>query len=315
MEGARFRGAHWPAMSIFAPAESQPVTRSIFRPQTETHSVIEARQLQSLREENVRVIETDVTATNFLACHIPGALFWPIPDLLHPDFSLRRDATAFRELLERSGINEQTLVVVSYSREPGTAGFLFWILRSFGHTRLAFLNGGTAHWRAQGLPVSSMPSVVEPTPYGAPLEWSSQFEAKFEQLSASLSSAQLLDVRSEAEFRGEVFLTEPPQNGERAGCIRGANWLAHTQFLDENCVLKPKEEIAKLLAQAGLNAEQKTISYCAMGARSAFVWFVLHEVLGWPNMANYAGSWLEWSRRAADEWIERPEIMEVETPR
>ena len=37
-----------------------------------------------------------------------------------------------------------------------------------------------------------------------------------------------------------------------------------------------------------------TIAYCRIGERSAHTWFVLHELLGQPNVRNYDGSWTEY---------------------
>ena len=36
------------------------------------------------------------------------------------------------------------------------------------------------------------------------------------------------------------------------------------------------------------------ITYCRIGERSAHTWFVLHELLGLPDVKNYDGSWAEW---------------------
>ncbi len=36
------------------------------------------------------------------------------------------------------------------------------------------------------------------------------------------------------------------------------------------------------------------ISYCRIGERSAHTWFVLHELLGHEDVANYDGSWTEY---------------------
>ena len=41
---------------------------------------------------------------------------------------------------------------------------------------------------------------------------------------------------------------------------------------------------------------KKVITYYAVGARSAHIWFVLKYLLGYPNAKNYDGSWNEWSR-------------------
>ena len=36
------------------------------------------------------------------------------------------------------------------------------------------------------------------------------------------------------------------------------------------------------------------IAYCRIGERSAHTWFVLKELLGYPDVRNYDGSWTEW---------------------
>ena len=46
--------------------------------------------------------------------------------------------------------------------------------------------------------------------------------------------------------------------------------------------------------EAGLDFAKDTIAYCRIGERSAHTWFVLHELLGQPNVKNYDGSWTEY---------------------
>ncbi len=45
---------------------------------------------------------------------------------------------------------------------------------------------------------------------------------------------------------------------------------------------------------AGVDLGKDTIAYCRIGERSAFSWFVLHELLGVANVKNYDGSWTEY---------------------
>jgi len=46
--------------------------------------------------------------------------------------------------------------------------------------------------------------------------------------------------------------------------------------------------------EAGVDLSKDTIAYCRIGERSAHTWFVLHELLGQPNVKNYDGSWTEY---------------------
>jgi thiosulfate/3-mercaptopyruvate sulfurtransferase len=45
---------------------------------------------------------------------------------------------------------------------------------------------------------------------------------------------------------------------------------------------------------AGLDFANRIIAYCRIGERSAHTWFVLHELLGLPDVKNYDGSWTEY---------------------
>ncbi|MEL6272933.1 MAG: rhodanese-like domain-containing protein, partial [Chloroflexota bacterium] len=40
---------------------------------------------------------------------------------------------------------------------------------------------------------------------------------------------------------------------------------------------------------------KEILTYCQTGVRSAHTWFVLTELLGYPNVRNYDGSWIEWA--------------------
>ena len=46
--------------------------------------------------------------------------------------------------------------------------------------------------------------------------------------------------------------------------------------------------------EQGLKASDDVIAYCRIGERSSHTWFVLTNLLGYPNVKNYDGSWTEW---------------------
>ena len=57
---------------------------------------------------------------------------------------------------------------------------------------------------------------------------------------------------------------------------------------------KTDDELATIYREAGLDESKDTIAYCRIGERSSHTWFVLHELLGEPNVKNYDGSWTEY---------------------
>ncbi|MDZ4047611.1 MAG: rhodanese-like domain-containing protein, partial [Pseudoxanthomonas sp.] len=70
----------------------------------------------------------------------------------------------FAALLGRLGITPGDQVV-AYDEDSGAmaAARFWWLLRLFGHARVAVLDGGLAQWRALGLPLDTR----EPTPVPA----------------------------------------------------------------------------------------------------------------------------------------------------
>ena len=43
-----------------------------------------------------------------------------------------------------------------------------------------------------------------------------------------------------------------------------------------------------------MTPDTDVIAYCRIGERSSHTWFVLHELLGYPEVRNYDGSWTEY---------------------
>lgn len=263
-------------------------------------SLIETHTLAACLSTGVRVVETGQTRQNFDAGHIEGSVFWPLNELFTPDFRLQSDPRRFGELLSRSGITPDTLVVCSFgggAEMAGWAPWLLWILTGFGHPKVAVLNGGTAKWRAEGR-VTALETKIEPTAYPLPAAFDAAVRADLNRVrdASRLQDAALLDARSEREFRGEYFFDAPPQPNQRAGHIPGARHLPHTALLQPDGTYRPLGELQSLCRGMGLQRDRETLTYCAVGIRSALVWFVLKHQLGFPQVRNYDGSWNEWSQ-------------------
>lgn len=258
-----------------------------------------------LNDDNLRIVEVDMSPNAYQSAHIPGAIFWNIlTDLLKPDLSQNLEPAAVSALLSRSGITPET-TVVAYGSYPGTGGWIFWLLSLMGHRNIRVLNGGYQKWRAEQRPVADALSTVEPTEYGVAERVSdtgavngADMRTTYEQIQASFNrpAQVLLDVRSDLEYQGKQFLMKPPEGHERAGHIPGAVHMEHTRLLAEDGTFKSFEALQALCNSYGITADKTVVPYCAIGARAGFVWFVLTYLLGYDTVRNYDGSWNEWSR-------------------
>lgn len=253
--------------------------------------------MEHLDDPRVRVVEVDMSPDSYQNAHIPGAIFWNIfADLLKPNLSMNLERAAIESLLSRSGISNETCVV-AYGSYPGTGAWIFWLLKLFGHDPVVVLNGGHQKWVAEARPLTSKLPSFAPTPYQAnPLDESLRVRQGEVQTALMRTDCLLLDVRTPQEYSGEIFMREPPQGQERGGHIPGAVHLEHTLTLNEDGTFKPVAALQALYRHQGVVPEKEIFPYCAIGARSAYTWFVLKYLLGYPNVRNYDGSWNEWSR-------------------
>lgn len=249
-----------------------------------------------LDDPSLRVIEVDMNPDLYQERHIPGAVFWHVlGDLLQPTLQINFEPTAIKKLLSRSGITQDTKIV-AYSSNPGTGASIFWFLKMIGHSGVRVLNGGRQKWMEEGRPVTAEPSTFKPTHYRPqPLDTSLQVLAAEVRDAIANPNQVLVDVRTRAEYQGDIYLTKPPEATERAGHIPGAIHLEHTLTLNEDGTFKSFNELQALFTSKSITPDKEIFPYCAVGGRSACIWFVLKYLLGYPHVRNYDGSWNEWS--------------------
>jgi thiosulfate/3-mercaptopyruvate sulfurtransferase len=138
---------------------------------------------------------------------------------------------------------------------------------------------------------------VAPTSYKAARRDEATIRALQPDVSTFLqrNAGNLVDVRSPAEFTGEIMA--PPglqETAQRGGHIPGAANIPWSKAVNEDGTFKTADELAALYEGAGVTKDKPTIAYCRIGERSSHTWFVLKYLLGYPEVRNYDGSWTEW---------------------
>lgn len=265
----------------------------------EHRSLVSPEWLEShLNEPRVRVVQSDMTLDDYQKGHIPGAVFWhSLQDVLLSDLSLNLGVTHWDQLMSRSGIERDSIVVFSSPYAP-TSPYLKWVLGLFGHPESRILDGGSARWKREGRSLEKHWNEPTPTHYhAAPLNNRTRaFEADV-VAAQNNPNAILIDARTIQEFRGELFMLEPPKDGQKAGHIEGALHLPFELAMQPNDTFKNLDDLRELYASHGITPDHEIITYCTVGARSSLTWFVLSELLGFSSVRNYDGSWNQWSRR------------------
>ncbi|HKG57991.1 MAG TPA: sulfurtransferase [Candidatus Limnocylindrales bacterium] len=266
-----------------------------------------------LDDANVRFVEVDVDTTAYEQSHIPGAVGWnwtsQLADGIRRDIASREE---FSELLQSSGIGPETTVVLYGDNNNWFAAWAYWQLKLFGHGDVRILNGGRKFWLDNGLPLSTDVPQYDRTSYQLP-EPDFALRAFRDDILPRIgdSSLALVDVRSPAEFNGEIIA--PPgmsESAQRPGHIPGAASIPWAQTVREDGTFKSREELESLYEAKGITPDKDVIAYCRIGERSSHSWFVLHELLGYKRVRNYDGSWTEWGSMVGVP-IEKPAAVAV----
>jgi thiosulfate/3-mercaptopyruvate sulfurtransferase len=249
------------------------------------------------RDPGVRVVEVDVDTSAYDESHIPGAIAWSWKTDLCD--TVRRDILSkeqFEELMSRSGVSNDTTLVLYGDNNNWFAAWAFWQAKIYGHRDVRLMNGGRKKWLAEGRDLSREVPVYPRTSYKAS-EPDLSLRAFLPQVREAMetASAVLVDVRSPAEFTGEI-LAPPglPETCQRGGHIPGAKNIPWSLACNEDGTFKPAADLRQLYGSQGVDGSKPVIAYCRIGERSSHTWFVLKYLLGFRDVRNYDGSWTEW---------------------
>ena len=173
------------------------------------------------------------------------------------------------------------------------ACYAFWTFKLFGHQDCRVMDGGRAKWEAEGRPLTTDVPAFDSTVYDAG-EMDTSIRALRDEVRAHQAEGRpLVDVRSPAEFIGEVTHAPGNPNSEaamRGGHIPGASNVPWSRAANDDGTFRSRDELATIyLEEQGLDPADKTIAYCRIGERSSHTWFVLRYLLGFEDVTNYDG--------------------------
>jgi thiosulfate/3-mercaptopyruvate sulfurtransferase len=253
---------------------------------------------EHLKDPKVRLVEVDVDTAAYGEGHIPGAIGWNWKTDLEE--TLERDIVkkaTLEKLLARSGIANDTAVVLYGDNNNWFATYAFWLLKYYGHPDARIMNGGRAKWIAEGRPMTKEFPKVPATAYKAKGPEKSIRVVRDEVIGAvGKKGLALVDVRSPKEFSGEILAPEnlPQEGAQRGGHIPGAANIPWSQAVKEDGTFKNADDLKQLYQGKGVTSDKEIIAYCRIGERSSHTWFVLKYLLGYAKVRNYDGSWTEY---------------------
>ena len=252
---------------------------------------------QHLSDPKVKLVEVDVDTKSYDEGHVPNAIAWAWNTQLSDQ--LRRDILSkeqLESLMSSSGISRDTTVVIYGDNNNWFSAWALWQMKIYGHADVRLMNGGRKKWLAEGRELSTEVPKPARTQYKAAApDLSLRSFLQDVQAAFAARKAALVDVRSPAEFTGEI-LAPPglPETCQRGGHIPGARSIPWGKAVNEDGTFKSYDDLQALYGGEGVDGSRPVISYCRIGERSSHTWFVLKYLLGFDKVTNYDGSWTEW---------------------
>jgi thiosulfate/3-mercaptopyruvate sulfurtransferase len=235
---------------------------------------------------------------SYLKDHLPGAVYLNPETLRASDRGIPTQllsGRSYSELFSRLGLGFEEPVVIYSAGETRNidASFLSWLLAGFGHPRVFLLDGGYFKWQLEQRPlVRQYPRIRAKAFPEAPFRLEQASLADVQQ--ALAAGDPLVDARPPEQYSGEAGAQM------RRGHIPGAishywqNDLVQQGF---GRVWKPAAELRASYVAQGITPERNIIVYCNSSTEASHVHFALRNLLDYPRVRIYVGSWTEWAER------------------
>ena len=286
-----------PAPVSTAPVSTAPVSRGTAARATLVSTGDLAPLVAAPGRASVLDVRPDVTM--YLKAHIPGAVYLHteslrgseggVPNLLLPEAS-------YATIFARAGVRFDRPVVIYASGESRNidATYVAWILAGLGHPDVRVLDGGMGKWELESRPTTRA------YPRAAPVAWAGRGFAPARATLADVRAAMarpntvLVDARVREQFVGAAGAQM------RRGHIPGAvnhHWESDLAEGGLARVWKSVDALRAGYVAQGITPDRDVVVYCNGGLESSHVYFALHELLGYPSVRVYDGSWTEWAAR------------------
>jgi thiosulfate/3-mercaptopyruvate sulfurtransferase len=247
-------------------------------------------------DANVRLIHAGGSPEDYAAGHIPNAVFVSVGgEMTNPEDSTKGQILTqdqLSALLSRLGVTPETTVVFYDASNNLQSARAYWVLKYYQHADVRIYDGGVTKWTADGQALVTDEVTVTPTEYVAQdpdLAIRTTTEYVLERLDDE--NVVMCDTRNAEEFAGTDV------RSARGGHIPGAINIDWTYNVNEDGTFKDAQTLYDLYTKAGFVPDKQIITYCQTGVRGAHTWFVLRELLGFPDVRNYDGSWEEYGNR------------------
>jgi thiosulfate/3-mercaptopyruvate sulfurtransferase len=238
-------------------------------------TITDADLLRSeIRDNSVRVIDVR-REEDYKKNHIPTSVNLPLANLLSDD-SPERVLKLFNNL----GIDDEISVVVYDDTFGALASRVAWTLEYLGHKDVSLLEMTFGHWNSLGLEVDSKTPSIKSKTHSLNLHPEIMSTADYLEKEKEKDNVILLDNRERLNFLEQH--------------IPGAVNIPYRTLGTQEKILRPKEDMKRLLENRGIKSDAEIITYCgSVGTLSGLAYYALKSV-NLPNVKLYVRSFKEW---------------------
>lgn len=229
---------------------------------------------KQLLRKNVLIIDAR-REEDYKKGHIPNAISLPLAKILSA-----KDANELAEIFRRAGISDTTHVVVYDDIFGALAARVAWTLEYLGHEKVSLLSVTFSKWKELGYKVEKRIRKPKPAKKFS-VKIRKDILATYDYVKSALNSNKvLLDSRERLNYLD----THIPN-------AANIPWRA---FGDEDSILKPPEELKRMLENRKIKRDKEIITYCgSVGTLSGLAYYAL-KYAGYDNVKLYAKSLKEW---------------------
>lgn len=267
-----------------------------------SNKLVEAKIIKKLIETDKNIVVIDVRPEyKFLLGNIKGSYNMWRPDMQPKNDrygeigGMRASRKELEKELNKMGVtNDTTLVLIGNGLDEFR---LWWILDLYGMENIKIVDGGYTALKNTGIETRFGQEADEKKGSFKFINISDKNTlATVEDVKKAINNPNkiILDTRSKKEHLGETL----KKGAFIKGRIPKSVWIEWSETLNKDKTLKSYDELVKMYTRKGITANKQIIPYCQSAVRSAHTTFVLKELLGYPNVKNYDGSWIEWSYEA-----------------
>lgn len=239
-----------------------------------TRIIVDADTLRSeVRDKSVKVLDIR-KEDDYKQGHIPDAINFPLSNLLADD-----SPEKVQQYAQSFGVDDETPVVVYDDTFGALASRVAWTLQYIGHEDVSLLDITFGTWRQLGLEIT----VDAPSP-----------SKKTHSLKIQPQILATADYLMPAKEKGSVLVDNRERLNFLENHIPGAINVPYRMLSSQQNILRPKEELKRLLQNRSLSPNSEVITYCgSVGTLSGLGYYAL-KYIGMPNVKLYVRSFKEW---------------------